>query len=462
MLYHHLWTVNPDGSNLMVYFGNQFPGLVMIDARPIPGSDLVVASFSPGHGAAEHMGPITLVDPRRGPDDMSAARKISPRPFRDPYALSEQLFFVADKTGLHLLSDKEEVETFFRPEPGARWECHEPRPLRARQREAVVSGKVDPREPSGRLVLSDVYHGRNMEGIKPGEIKKLLVLEQLPRPVNFSNGQEPLTLGGSFMLERVLGTVPVEADGSAYMELPAMRSLFFVALDDKDLSVKRMQSAVTVQPGETTSCVGCHEQRTRAPAHPGQHHAGGPAPGPEQARELRRFSGGARLPARHPADPRSPLRRLPQRRPARRRHRPLRRPHPLLHAIVRHDVLAGPGLRRPQRRRQPPAALGRLVGQPAAEVPRRDAPGRPPLRARAPHGLALDRVGRHVPRHLRRVGDRRADREIPGGGDREAAAHRAIRPRSPPTATSSPRRSIINSASAAPPSRCCTTRTTSS
>ena len=62
-----------------------------------------------------------------------------------------------------------------------------------------------------------------------------------------------------------MGTVPVEPDGSAYLELPALRSFFFVALDENDLSVKRMQSFLTVQPGETTSCVGCHEQRTQAP-----------------------------------------------------------------------------------------------------------------------------------------------------------------------------------------------------
>jgi len=57
--------------------------------------------------------------------------------------------------------------------------------------------------------------------------------------------------------------VPVEADGSAYLEVPALRPLFFVALDEKDLAVKRMQSFLTVQPGEVIGCVGCHEQRTR-------------------------------------------------------------------------------------------------------------------------------------------------------------------------------------------------------
>ena len=266
MLYHHLWTINPDGTAVMVFFGNQHPGGVMIDAKPIPGSDKVVASFSPGHGRTEHQGIITIVDPRRGPDDMSMARKISPRYFRDPYPLSEDLFLVADKEGLHLLTSKGQTETIYRPdEPGDRWECHEPRPLRPRPREPAIPSRFSKDQPSGRLVLSDIYEGRNMKGIRRGEIKKLLVLEQLPRPANFSNGQEPLTVGGTFMIERILGTVPVEEDGSAFMEVPALRSLFFVALDENDLSVKRMQSFVTVQAGETTACVGCHEERVRAP-----------------------------------------------------------------------------------------------------------------------------------------------------------------------------------------------------
>lgn len=104
-----------------------------------------------------------------------------------------------------------------------------------------------------------------MAGIERGDIKKLLVLEALPKPVNFSGQQEPLSLGGTFTLERILGTVPVEADGSASFEVPALRSIFVVALDENDMSVKRMQSFMTIEPGETLSCVGCHEQRQSAP-----------------------------------------------------------------------------------------------------------------------------------------------------------------------------------------------------
>ena len=101
-----------------------------------------------------------------------------------------------------------------------------------------------------------------MTGVQRGEIKKLLVLETLPKPINFTGGMEPLTYGGSFTLERVLGTVPVESDGSAYLELPALRPVFFVALDENDMALKRMQSFTTVQPGEVTGCFGCHERRT--------------------------------------------------------------------------------------------------------------------------------------------------------------------------------------------------------
>ena len=47
----------------------------------------------------------------------------------------------------------------------------------------------------------------------------------------------------------------------------ALGGLFFVALDEDDLSVKRMRSFMSLMPGETTSCVGCHEHRATTPAY---------------------------------------------------------------------------------------------------------------------------------------------------------------------------------------------------
>ncbi len=267
--YHHLWVVNPDGTGQMVFYGNLHPGEVMIDAKPIPGSDHIVACFSPGHGQTEHEGAVVLIDPRAGPDVTNAARYLTTgRNFRDPTALSENLFLAARGQSVVALDAEGSVWELYRlPEADVKagLHCHEPRPLRPRSPEARMPARSRPEQPTGRLLLTDVREGRNMAGVAPGEIKKLLVLESLPKPINFTGGMDPLSYGGTFTLERILGTVPVESDGSAHFEVPALRSVFFVALDAKDLAVKRMQSFVTLQPGEVTGCAGCHEPRTQTP-----------------------------------------------------------------------------------------------------------------------------------------------------------------------------------------------------
>jgi mono/diheme cytochrome c family protein len=174
----------------------------------------------------------------------------------------------ASGTKLLLMDDTGATQMIFELSPAdaqAGLQCHEPRPLMPRRRESWVAGQSEWDRNTGRVFVSDVYQGRNMAGVRRGEIKKLLVLETLPKPMNYTGGMEPLSYGGTFTLERILGTIPVEADGSVYADLPALRSLFFVALDENDLSVKRMQSFFTVMPGETTSCVGCHDPRTSTP-----------------------------------------------------------------------------------------------------------------------------------------------------------------------------------------------------
>ena len=267
--FHHLWTAAPDGSGQMVWFGNMYPGTTMIDAKPIPNSRKVVVSFSPGHGLREHNGEVTVIDPGAGPDAPASAKKIAPEKYyRDPWAFSEKLFMAADETRLLLLDENGKEQQIFKlpqADIDAGLQCHEPRPIIGRARENVIASRLDLGKRTGKMILADVYDGRNMAGVKRGEIKKLLVLESLPMPIHYTGGMEPISHGGTFTLERIVGTVPVEADGSAYFELPALRSFFFVALDDKDLSVKRMQSFCTVQPGETVSCVGCHEHRTKTP-----------------------------------------------------------------------------------------------------------------------------------------------------------------------------------------------------
>ncbi|MCP4642946.1 MAG: hypothetical protein GY851_21045 [bacterium] len=267
--YHHLWAMNPDGTGQMVYYGNFHPGILMIDAKPIPGTQDIVSIFSPGHGRREHAGAVTIVSPKTGPDDKGSARQVGKAgDVRDPYPLSAETFLVVRGPRLiQLKADGSEQELYRLPKELSEQnvQIHEPRPVYARRREPVIPPRADLAQTTGHLVVEDVYAGRKMDGVNRGDIKKLLVLEPLPMPIHYMGGMSPISLGGTFTLERVLGTVPVESDGSAYMELPALRSLFFVALDENDNSVKRMQSFLSIMPGERTSCVGCHEPRTQAP-----------------------------------------------------------------------------------------------------------------------------------------------------------------------------------------------------
>ena len=128
---------------------------------------------------------------------------------------------------------------------------HEPRLLKPRSANRAVPARVDLAANTATLFVADVYQGRNMQGVKRGDIKKLLVLEDLPKPANYhGGGTTPIAHGGTWTLKRILGTVPVAEDGSAYFEVPPMRSLYLALLDAKDRSVKQMRSFVTLQPGE--------------------------------------------------------------------------------------------------------------------------------------------------------------------------------------------------------------------
>jgi hypothetical protein len=243
------------------------PDDLFIDAKPIPGTRKVVMIRSPGHGRREHMGNLAMFDPSGGPDNREGETIIAKGNYRDPYPLSQTEFLVAENDVLYRINISGKREEIYRvPAVLASKDVwvHEPRPLGPRRREKLIPHQVDLSKTTGTIITEDIYIGRNMGGIEPGAIKKLLIMEILPIPVGFSGGMEPVSWGGTYFLRRILGTVPVEADGSIHAEVPANRALQFVALDEEAFSVKRMLSFLTVMPGEVSSCIGCHEGRTKA------------------------------------------------------------------------------------------------------------------------------------------------------------------------------------------------------
>ncbi|MCL2625028.1 MAG: hypothetical protein FWD31_15310, partial [Planctomycetaceae bacterium] len=139
--------------------------------------------------------------------------------------------------------------------------------IEKREADGIVSPST---QAFGTLSLANVYDSFHPfpEGTK---IKELRIIQLLP--MTMPSGYHPHEIGmreatspDSVNIARwVLGTVPVEEDGSAHFEMPAQIEFKFQALDENGLAVQSMRSSSYVQPGENLSCTGCHEYKGSAP-----------------------------------------------------------------------------------------------------------------------------------------------------------------------------------------------------
>jgi hypothetical protein len=290
---HHPWVMTPDGRNPRAMHGNfslrPLRADMELDVRSIPGSPRFVGVAAPHHGQA--FGSLILIDPSRADDDaMGPVSRITPEiafpetqggteSYGSPWPLSENYFLAAYEPpisaqgiyGLYLVDSFGNKELIYRdPDIGS----HNPVPVRARPQPPVIpeiARTAAPAEPAeATLALVNVYETRQPW---PAEtrIAALRIYQVLPMSV--PSGAPPHETGlrlpqsqDSVNIARaVLGTVPVETDGSAHFIVPARRELFFQALDDKGLAVTSMRSATQLQPGEHLVCQGCHEPRPQAP-----------------------------------------------------------------------------------------------------------------------------------------------------------------------------------------------------
>ncbi len=284
-----LWTVNPDGTTHAVYWGNNTPSPGgVIDGRVIPGTTDTICIFGSCHDRP--WGTLAIIDRTKGVDgrepvvrtwpanaieqvgkgNWDSFRGFKPK-YEDPFPLDKNFFLVSRSTGKGeqmgiYLVDTFGNETLLHTEgPG----CYDPMPLRAWRRPAVLPVKRDFTSKNGRYYVQDVYIGTHMEGVERGSVKYLRVIEA-PEKRSWSNekwlGQGTIAPGMNwhdFSNKRILGTVPVEADGSAYFEVPADTFVFFQLLDKDGKMVQSMRSGSQVQPGETYGCIGCHEDRVK-------------------------------------------------------------------------------------------------------------------------------------------------------------------------------------------------------
>lgn len=275
-----LWSVNPDGTQETAVFANNmvFPEAIL-DARPVPGTPLIVGTFAK-HNAPPR-GTIALIDPRMGKNGTEGIINLEfpDDPTRDtgnscePWPVTPEVFLFSGRPEGHSRNTIEIIDRQGRrmtllSDPDI---ClHSPMLVKPQARPPILPSTVDRQQTTGAFFVQDVYQG--LPGVERGEVKYLRVIEETSRI-------SPTTMGGSpynqtflvsaalaFGVKNYLGVAPVEEDGSAYFEVPSGRAVYLQALDADGRLVQSMRTFIQAAPGTTRSCIGCHEPKAATPA----------------------------------------------------------------------------------------------------------------------------------------------------------------------------------------------------
>ena len=309
---HNLWTSRPDGSYADALYKqhiNAESPMALRDARQIYGTNKLVA-IGCGHHEWEQ-GAVMVIDPAMGINDPDGMINVTPNIssregglgktrvpesggvpdagglYQQPFALSENSFLVSYSYnfpraithgfnfGLYYIDIYGHKELVHQDPVLSAWY---PVPLKKRDTPPVLTEFQDDEKDYGLVYITDVNQG--VPEVEKGQIKYIRIghhtqwpAEQIDdQPHNYNHlhyipsGSWSRTLGmTTWGPARVIGTVPVEEDGSAYFKVPADYPVYFQALDENMLELRRMRSFVTLQRGEVRGCTGCHETRDEAP-----------------------------------------------------------------------------------------------------------------------------------------------------------------------------------------------------
>lgn len=138
------------------------------------------------------------------------------------------------------------------------WDDVQPKLLAPRPVPDGRSSVVRDDDPLGKLYGLDVsIHDLDPEALPPGTATRLRVLEGIPPRAGVAS-HPPLAV------RRLLGEVPLEADGSFHVQVPANTPLQLQLLDADGLAL-RSSAWVWARNHANQGCVGCHEDPERTP-----------------------------------------------------------------------------------------------------------------------------------------------------------------------------------------------------
>ncbi|MDR1486346.1 MAG: SUMF1/EgtB/PvdO family nonheme iron enzyme, partial [Planctomycetaceae bacterium] len=255
--------------------------------RPIPNHPTRVVGIVGGHHDDGRIGEMVILDPAISRHEADGAvqkipgygkkvqaavadgltRKAWPK-FVHPAPISDKYFLVTAKPKPDSLFGIYFVDTFDNMillKELAENALVEPLPLKSRQLPPIITDRIDLKRDDANIFISDIYQGPGLEGIPRGTVKSLRLYTYHYAFRNTGGLLGSVGQDGPWDVRGVLGTVPVEKDGSAHFRVPANVPISVLPLDENGQALQLMRSWMTAMPGENLHCTGCHEPQNNSP-----------------------------------------------------------------------------------------------------------------------------------------------------------------------------------------------------
>ncbi len=278
--------MNPDGTEQKALYGSgsMFPNSTF-DVQPLPGYGSAFVGIISGHHGVARSGRLILFDPakaRKGAAGMLQEIPYRNRPvveevkdrlvdgvwpqFIKPSPLNDTYFLVAAKLdkndlwGIYLV-DKFDNVTCLHKMDGEGYIS--PIAVRKTVTPPAIPDRVKLDDKQATVFIQDIYEGEGLKGIPRGTVKSLRLHAYEYAYVQTQSDHNWHGIQSGWDIKRMLGTVPVEEDGSVIFKIPANTPVSIQPLDKDGVAVQWMRSWLTGQPGEIVSCVGCHENQNQ-------------------------------------------------------------------------------------------------------------------------------------------------------------------------------------------------------
>ncbi len=274
--------INPDGTENKALWGSgsMFPNSTF-DIQPLPGHPSAFVGIISGHHGVARSGRMLLFDPtkaRKGAEGVMQEiphrnrpvfplvkdelvndvwpQFIKPMPLDDKYFLVSAKLSPIDLWGIYLVDVFDNVTCIVKQEEEG---YISPIPVRKTPTPPVIPDRVKLNEREATVFIQDIYEGEGLQGIPRGLVKELRVHAYEYAYVNSPSDHYAQGIQSGWDIKRLLGTVPVEEDGSVMFKIPANTPVSLQPLDESGAAIQWMRSWFTGMPGEIVSCIGCHE-----------------------------------------------------------------------------------------------------------------------------------------------------------------------------------------------------------